>query len=236
MNGEEQSIILQKNLDKVEERIASSCLKVARKRTEVTLVGVTKTVDSPIAKLLMEKGIDHLGESRPQELWNKASHISNAKWHFIGHMQRNKIDKTLPLIHLFHSVDSLRLLQALEAECEKQKLKLDFLLEVNISGEQNKQGFDPSEVPGLVNLLNTLRHLQCQGLMGMAAYAAEKESCRPAFQLLRNTRDKLSDLLGKKLPELSMGMSNDFEIAIEEGATLIRLGSILWEGLDQKSE
>ena len=236
MNREEQSIILQKNLDKVEERIASSCLKVARKRNEVTLIGVTKTVDPLLAKLLMEKGIDHLGESRPQELWNKASHLPNAKWHFIGHMQRNKIDKTLPLIHLFHSVDSVRLLQALEGECEKQNQTLNFLLEVNISGEENKQGFDPSEVLGLVNQLTTLKHLQCQGLMGMAAYAAEKESCRPAFQLLRNTRDKLSDLLGKKLPELSMGMSNDFEIAIEEGATLIRLGSILWEGLEQKSE
>jgi PLP dependent protein len=234
MNGEEQSTILQKNLDKVEERIASSCLKVARKRNEVTLVGVSKTVDSSLAKLLMEKGIDHLGESRPQELWNKASHLPNAKWHFIGHMQRNKIDKTLPLIHLFHSVDSLRLLQALDSECQKQNLKLDFLLEVNISGEENKQGFDPSSVLGLASELMALKHLQCQGLMGMAAYAEEKESCRPAFQLLRNTRDKLSDLLGKKLPELSMGMSNDFEIAIEEGATLIRLGSILWEGLDQK--
>ena len=234
MNEEEQSTILQKNLDKVEERIASSCLKVARKRNEVTLVGVSKTVDSSLAKLLMEKGIDHLGESRPQELWNKASHLPNAKWHFIGHMQRNKIDKTLPLIHLFHSVDSLRLLQALDSECQKQNLKLDFLLEVNISGEENKQGFDPSSVLGLASELMALKHLQCQGLMGMAAYAEEKESCRPAFQLLRNTRDKLSDLLGKKLPELSMGMSNDFEIAIEEGATLIRLGSILWEGLDQK--
>ena len=234
MNGEEQSTILQKNLDKVEERIASSCLKVARKRNEVTLVGVSKTVDSSLAKLLMEKGIDHLGESRPQELWNKASHLPNAKWHFIGHMQRNKIDKTLPLIHLFHSVDSLRLLQALDSECQKQNLKLDFLLEVNISGEENKQGFDPSSVLGLASELMALKHLRCQGLMGMAAYAEEKESCRPAFQLLRNTRDKLSDLLGKKLPELSMGMSNDFEIAIEEGATLIRLGSILWEGLDQK--
>ena len=232
MNGDEQSIILQKNLDKVEERIASSCLKVARKRTEVTLVGVTKTVDPPLAKLLMEKGIDHLGESRPQELWNKASHLPNAKWHFIGHMQRNKIDKTLPLIHLFHSVDSLRLLQALEDECKKQNQTLNFLLEVNISGEENKQGFDPSSVLGLASQLMALKHLQCQGLMGMAAYAEEKESCRPAFQLLRNIRDKLSDLLGKKLPELSMGMSNDFEIAIEEGATLIRLGSILWEGLE----
>ena len=139
MNEEEQSTILQKNLDKVEERIASYCLKVARKRNEVTLVGVSKTVDSPLAKLLMEKGIDHLGESRPQELWNKASHLPNAKWHFIGHMQRNKIDKTLPLIHLFHSVDSLRLLQALEDECKKQNQTLNFLLEVNISGEENKQ-------------------------------------------------------------------------------------------------
>lgn len=234
MNSEEQAVILQKNLDKVEERIASSCEKVARKRNEVTLVGVSKTVDSSLAKLLMEKGIPHLGESRPQELWNKASHLPNAHWHFIGHMQRNKIDKTLPLIHLFHSVDSLRLLQALEGECEKQNLKLDFLLEVNISGEENKQGFDPALVLGLVNQINPLKHLQCQGLMGMAAYTLEKEKCRPAFQLLRKTRDELSDLLGRKLPELSMGMSNDFEIAIEEGATLIRLGSILWEGLEQK--
>ena len=234
MNSEEQAAILQKNLDKVEERIASSCEKVARKRNEVTLVGVSKTVDSSLAKLLMEKGIAHLGESRPQELWNKASHLPNAHWHFIGHMQRNKIDKTLPLIHLFHSVDSLRLLQALEGECQKQNLKLDFLLEVNISGEENKQGFDPSSVLGLASELMALKHLQCQGLMGMAAYALEKEKCRPAFQLLRNTRDELSDLLGRKLPELSMGMSNDFEIAIEEGATLIRLGSILWEGLEQK--
>lgn len=234
MNSEEQAAILQKNLDKVEERIASSCEKVARKRNEVTLVGVSKTVDSSLAKLLMEKGITHLGESRPQELWNKASHLLNAHWHFIGHMQRNKIDKTLPLIHLFHSVDSLRLLQALEGECQKQNLKLDFLLEVNISGEEKKQGFDPSLVPGLASELMALKHLQCQGLMGMAAYALEKEKCRPAFQLLRKTRDELSDLLGRKLPELSMGMSNDFEIAIEEGATLIRLGSILWEGLEQK--
>ena len=234
MNSEEQAAILQKNLDKVEERIASSCEKVARKRNEVTLVGVSKTVDSSLAKLLMEKGIAHLGESRPQELWNKASHLPNAHWHFIGHMQRNKIDKTLPLIHLFHSVDSLRLLQALEGECQKQNLKLDFLLEVNISGEENKQGFDPSSVLGLASELMALKHLQCQGLMGMAAYALEKEKCRPAFELLRNTRDELSDLLGRKLPELSMGMSNDFEIAIEEGATLIRLGSILWEGLEQK--
>ena len=234
MNSEEQAAILQKNLDKVEERIASSCEKVARKRNEVTLVGVSKTVDSSLAKLLMEKGIAHLGESRPQELWNKASHLPNAHWHFIGHMQRNKIDKTLPLIHLFHSVDSLRLLQALDSECQKQNLKLDFLLEVNISGEENKQGFDPSSVLGLASELMALKHLQCQGLMGMAAYALEKEKCRPAFQLLRKTRDELSDLLGRKLPELSMGMSNDFEIAIEEGATLIRLGSILWEGLEQK--
>ena len=234
MNSEEQAAILQKNLDKVEERIASSCEKVARKRNEVTLVGVSKTVDSSLAKLLMEKGIAHLGESRPQELWNKASHLPNAHWHFIGHMQRNKIDKTLPLIHLFHSVDNLRLLQALDSECQKQNLKLDFLLEVNISGEENKQGFDPASVLGLANQLTTLKHLQCQGLMGMAAYALEKEKCRPAFQLLRKTRDELSDLLGRKLPELSMGMSNDFEIAIEEGATLIRLGSILWEGLEQK--
>jgi len=234
MNGEKQSIILQKNLDNVEKRIAISCMKVARKRADITLVGVTKTVDPLLAKLLMEKGIDHLGESRPQELWNKALHLPNAKWHFIGHMQRNKIDKTLPLVHLFHSVDSLRLLQALEEECKKQNQTLNFLLEVNISGEENKQGFEPAELLGMASQLTTLKHMQCQGLMGMAAYAMEKEKCRPAFQLLRSTRDKLSELLGKNLPELSMGMSNDFEIAIEEGATLIRLGGILWEGLEQK--
>ncbi|MFM7097935.1 MAG: YggS family pyridoxal phosphate-dependent enzyme [Gemmataceae bacterium] len=234
MNREDQASILRKNLDKVEERILSSCLKAARKRSEVTLVGVTKTVDSALASLLLENGITNLGESRPQELWEKAAHIPTAHWHFIGHMQRNKIDKTLPLVHLFHSVDSMRLLEALEECCLKLNKPLDFLLEVNISGEENKQGFKPAEIPALAPLLNSLRQLRCKGLMGMAENFDDRELCRPAFKLLKNTRDNLSTLLGTPLPELSMGMSNDFEIAIEEGATLIRLGSILWEGLQQK--
>ncbi len=231
MNGLPAESILQKNLAIIQERIVTSCDKAQRKRSEVTLVGVTKTVDSATAALLLDKDINDLGESRPQELWSKASSISNVRWHFIGHLQRNKIEKTLPLCFLFHSVDSIRLLEALEAEASKQNRPLNFLLEVNISGEENKQGFDPLEVPNLVSHLTKLKYLQCQGLMGMAAYESEKEKCRAAFVLLRQTRNKLQESLGQPLPQLSMGMSNDFEIAIEEGATLIRLGSILWEGL-----
>lgn len=228
MNPRDQ---LQVNLEAIEQRIAAACERAGRKRTEVTLVAVTKMVSPEIAAFLPALGVSNLGESRPQELWRKAETIAKVHWHFIGHLQRNKIERTLPFVHTIHAVDSVRLLQALDAEAREQQRFVPILLEVNASGEASKQGFSLAEVPNLVPILATLSHVQVRGLMTMAALQ-EAEACRPTFAALRALRVQLqSSLPEQRIDQLSMGMSNDFEIAIEEGATFVRLGSVLFEGM-----
>jgi pyridoxal phosphate enzyme (YggS family) len=222
--------LLRERLARVEERLAAACARAGRARRDVTLVAVTKTVPAQIARHLLALGVHDLGENRPQELWRKAEQIAGpVRWHLIGHLQRNKIEKTLPLVQLIHSVDSRRLLSALEAEAERQQCSVGVFLEVNASGEESKQGFAPAEVPPLVPFLTELRQVQVRGLMTMAA-PGEPETARTAFATLR----QLCERLRTEMPSvecLSMGMSNDFEIAVEEGATHVRLGSVLFEGL-----
>jgi pyridoxal phosphate enzyme (YggS family) len=215
----------------VEERLGAACRHAGRARSEVTLVAVTKTVSSEIAALLPGLGVYDLGESRPQELWRKAAVVPSppVRWHFVGHLQRNKIERTLPLVTFIHAVDSLRLLAALEDACGQAARRLPVLLEVNASREASKHGFTPEEVPGLAARLAELRHVHVEGLMTMAAYEEDPQRTRPTFAALRQLRDRLAAELGRPLPHLSMGMSNDFEIAIEEGATLVRLGTVLFE-------
>lgn len=220
---------LRDNLARVEERIANACARANRKRSGVTLVAVTKTVSPDLAKLLPELGVYDLGENRPQELWRKAASITDARWHLIGHLQRNKVEKTLPLVTMIHSVDRERLLLEIERQAQRP---IDVLLEVNASGELSKSGFNPGEVTSVVSILSTLRQVQVRGLMTMAALQTP-EACRPTFILLRELLEKLRAACPKhRLDHLSMGMSNDFEVAIEEGATLIRLGTVLWEGVE----
>jgi pyridoxal phosphate enzyme (YggS family) len=216
----------------VEERLNAACRRAGRERSEVMLVVVTKTVSVEVAALLPGLGVHDLGESRPQELWRKAPLIPGVRWHLIGHLQRNKIERTLPLLERIHSVDSLRLLEALEEECRQNARSLPALLEVNASREESKHGFAPEEVPGLAARLATLQFVRIEGLMTMAAYEDEPERTRPTFRALRDLRDRLAAGLSRPLPHLSMGMSNDFEIAVEEGATLVRLGTVLFEGID----
>jgi pyridoxal phosphate enzyme (YggS family) len=226
--------ILVERIHAVDERIRSACRRAGRDRAGVTLVAVTKSVSVEIAVLLPEVGIVDLGESRPQELWNKATALPDTvRWHLIGHLQRNKVERTLSRVHLIHSVDSVRLLEALEREAANRAQLLDVLLEVNASAEASKHGFPPAEVPHLVGKLRELRHVRVQGLMTMAALEPEPERCRVTFAALRALRDGLRTAVGAAQPltHLSMGMSNDFEIAVEEGATLVRIGSALFEGL-----
>ncbi len=213
------------NLRRVEGRIAAACARAGRERSSVTLVAVTKTVTAEVAALLPELGVLDLGENRPQELWKKAAAIPGVRWHLIGHLQRNKIERTLPLVHAVHSVDSLRLLEALEAHGRP----VDAYLEFNCSGEASKGGFSTADGPSLLGPLARLRHVNVVGLMTMAAPEDDPERCRPAFRLLRRLRDDLSAV--KPMAGLSMGMSNDFEAAIEEGSTAVRLGSVLLEGV-----
>ena len=232
--------MLAARLAAVNERLAAACRRAGRPRSEVTLVAITKTVSVEVAALLPGLGLGDLGESRPQELWRKAAVLlpvsaktpgSPVRWHLVGHLQRNKVERTLPLVACIHSVDSLRLLDALEEECRRSNRALPVLLEVNASGEASKQGFDVTEAPGLVPILSGLKQVRVSGLMTMAALQAP-EACRSTFVALRQLRDKLAKPLAgsHSIVHLSMGMSNDFEIAIEEGATLIRLGTVLFEG------
>jgi pyridoxal phosphate enzyme (YggS family) len=226
--------LLTDRLKAVEERIRAACFRVDRKREEVTLVAVTKSVGTDIAALLPELGQAELGENRPQELWRKAAELPAAiRWHMIGHLQRNKIEKTLPLVCLIHSVDSERLLLALEAEAAKRQTPADVLLEINVSGEESKNGLAPADAPRMISTIQPLRFVRVRGLMTMAAYDEEPERTRPTFAALRTLRDKLRQEWGTalRLDHLSMGMTNDFELAIEEGATLVRIGSALFEGI-----
>jgi PLP dependent protein len=218
-------------------RIAAACARAGRD-PDVTLVAVTKTVSPRVAAVMPELGVLDLGESRPQELWRKAEALKDLpiRWHLIGHLQRNKVEPTLPLVHMIHSIDSLRLARTVAVEGTKCGRQPETLLQVNASREQQKHGFDVDELltvrAGLAQL-----PLNVVGLMGMAAYADDPETARPTFAGLRQFRDRLQrewNSNGFRISHLSMGMSGDFEVAIEEGATLVRVGTTLFEGLENE--
>jgi PLP dependent protein len=246
MTDAELRTVLADRIASVRARIAAACARVGRDPAGVTLVAVTKTVSPRVARLTAELGVLNLGENRPQELWRKAAELTDMpiRWHLVGHLQRNKVERTLPLVHLIHSVDSLRLYEAIAAEAAKRGPCPYVLLQMNVSREEQKHGFDYDELrraetklePTLVgsNPDLFLPVFIC-GLMGMAAYSDDSEQSRPAFQQLRQSRDRLRQdwlIVGPQLEHLSMGMSGDFEVAIEEGATLVRIGTTIFEGLE----
>lgn len=215
----------------VRDRMATACRRAGRDPASVTLVGVTKTATPAVAAVARELGLTDLGENRPQELWKKAAAVPAARWHLIGHLQRNKLDRTVPLVVLVHSADSDRLLDALDAFGRHRGSPVPVLLEINCSREPTKGGFAPEELPRLADRLPILTGLDVRGLMTLAAYSPNPEDARPTFAELRRLRDDLRARTGLPLPELSMGMSGDFEVAIEEGATLVRIGTSLFGGL-----
>ena len=236
MTDEELFARLHFNLARLGSRIVDACRRSGRDpNNSVEVVAVTKTVSPRVVKVFQEIcSIAALGENRPQELWKKAAAIPTARWHLIGHLQRNKIDRTVPLVTLIHSVDSVRLLEALDAFGRSRGSAVPVLLEVNCSREEAKGGFRPDDIPPLSDKLMSLTGVRIDGLMTMAAHHDDPEKCRPTFAELRQLRDRLASDTGLLLPHLSMGMSNDFEIAIEEGATLVRIGTTLFEGLEQE--
>lgn len=223
--------VLTERIAQVQTRIIEACRRAGRDPGGVTLVAVTKTVSPRVAAVAAELGLRDLGESRPQELWKKADKSTSVQWHLIGHLQRNKIDRTVPLVALIHSVDSDRLLEALDAFGRKRGTPVPVLLEVNCSGETSKGGFSPVEALVVGDRAATLTGVTVRGLMTMAAFADDPQQARPTFVTLRELRDSLRKQTGQPLAELSMGMSNDFEVAVEEGATLVRIGTTLFEGL-----
>lgn len=226
---------LKDNLARIRQRIADAAVKSGRRPDAVKLIAVTKYVDSQTVQKLFACGQDVFGESRPQMLWDKVDQLKHlpVEWHLIGHLQRNKVIRTLPACQWIHSVDSLRLLRAIDAASSESKRVTNCLLEVNISGESVKHGFDPNQIGTALQLARELPAVSVRGLMGMASQSHAPASIQAQFATLRALRDELDDGAtgGSPLTELSMGMSSDFEAAIAEGATMVRIGSILFDGI-----
>lgn len=221
------------NYASIRDRVARAAAETGRAADDVSIVGVTKYVGQEEATALARAGCLDLGESRPQSLWDKASAMADAdvRWHMIGHLQRNKIRRTLPCVSLIHSVDSTRLLKAIDAEAQALGEPVHVLLEVNISGDPAKHGFAANDLEPLLPTLTSFEQVRVQGLMTMAALEGGPEVAARNFSDLRELRDRLSTDAPENvsLEQLSMGMSRDFEVAIREGATLVRIGSILFE-------
>lgn len=224
------------NLQRVRDQIADAAQRAGRQPEEITLVGVTKYVDAAAARALFDAGCHDLGESRPQSLWEKAESLAGLpiRWHMIGHLQRNKVKRTLPFVTLVHSGDSLRLLQAVNIEAVALGRVVEVLLEANISGDVSKHGFRPEELRAALPQIAALGNLTIRGLMTMAALEGGPQRARRDFAALRELREKLQKdcPASMQLQDLSMGMSEDFVEAIQEGATIVRIGSALWEGLE----
>jgi len=222
----------QRNLDRVEARIECAAERSGRSRSQISLVAITKYLSSQQTRQVATAGCRQLGESRPQVLWEKHPALTDCEieWHLVGHLQRNKVKRTLPLVHMIHSLDSWRLARAIEREAAATPTAVAVLLEANVSGESNKGGFHLSELEAALAEIKTWPHLQVQGLMCMGGLESDAAELRRQFALLRETRDRLQAASDLPLPHLSMGMSNDFEIAIEEGATIVRIGSALYDG------
>jgi pyridoxal phosphate enzyme (YggS family) len=226
------------NLAAIGERIAAACAQSGRDPASVRLVAVTKYVDVATARAVHEAGCHDLAESRPQALWTKAAGLGDLTpapcWHLVGHLQRNKIRKTLPVLGLLHSLDSVRLLEALEMEAAAAGLSCRALVEVNLTSDSGRTGATAADAARIVAAAAAMPHVEVAGLMGMASVPdGDPSAARREFARLRELRDSLRATVagGAALGELSMGMSGDFEEAILEGATLVRIGSALFAGL-----
>ncbi|MEX2170213.1 MAG: YggS family pyridoxal phosphate-dependent enzyme [Pirellulales bacterium] len=223
------------NLRLVRERIARAAEQAGRSPRDITLVAVTKYVGADEALALAALGCLDLGESRPQELWHKADdqRLAPVHWHLIGHLQRNKVARTVPLVKMIHSIDSERLLAAVDEAAALRSEPVRALLEINTSGETAKHGLTADAARQLVDVLSKYPNVIVQGLMTMAPLEGGVAAAAKSFAALRDLRDQLarSAPAGVHLTELSMGMTSDFEVAIQEGATIVRIGTALWEGV-----
>ncbi len=217
------------NLARVREQIAQAAAKARRAVDEIELVAITKTHPAEKVREAIEAGQNLFGESRVQEARAKIPELpSNLRWHFVGHLQKNKIRHALPLFELIHSVDSLALAEDINRIAEEEGLHPRVLVEVNVAGEGSKCGFSPEKLRDQMEELLALPRLSILGLMTIPPLAEEAEASRKYFVQLRELRDRLQTEFRVDLAQLSMGMTQDFPVAIEEGATLVRVGTAIF--------
>jgi hypothetical protein len=234
---------IRKKLDRVREDIAAACAKAGRDEQEVTIVAVTKAVDFETIKNTLDAGVMELGESRPQQLARRVEELdaylqrrrnelpAPVRWHMVGHVQRNKVRHVLGAAELIHSVDSLRLGEEIDRRAERAETVADILLQVNCSQEQQKHGCAVGAATHLAEMLCSLKHLRLLGLMTMAPLTDDPEEARPAFVRLRELFAEMrhDGIGGDDFRHLSMGMTQDYRVAVEEGATIVRIGTALFE-------
>jgi hypothetical protein len=234
---------IEKNLARIRKNIADACRRSGRPVEDVSMVAVTKTVGLDTIKNLLDLGITDLGESRVRQLATRAAELDaylrrrrNAlprpvRWHMIGHLQRNKVRQALQHAEMVHSVDSLRLAEELEDRAFRESRTIDVFLQVNCSQEDQKYGCAVGAATHLAEMITTLKNLRLIGLMTMAPLTGDRGAIRQTFTRLRELMEEMNrDGIGREtLKHLSMGMSNDYEIAVEEGATVLRIGSALFE-------
>ena len=217
------------NLERIREQIASAAANSGRLADDVELVAITKTHPAEKVREAVEGGQTLFGESRVQEARAKIPELSsNIRWHFVGHLQKNKVRQALPLFEMIHSIDSLALAQDINRIAQEEGLHPRALLEVNVAGEGSKFGFAPDKLREQMEELLALPRLSIEGLMCIPPLATEAEDSRKFFVQVRELRDSLTKEFGVKLPQLSMGMTQDFPIGIEEGATLVRVGTAIF--------
>ncbi len=219
--------IISHRLDEVNGKIANAAAKSGRRADEIELVAVSKTHPPEAIHEALDAGQTLFGESRVQEARAKIPLLpGRARWHFIGHLQKNKIRHALPLFELFHGIDSIELARDLQRIADEAGARPRILLEVNVAGEASKFGFKPETLRTQIEELVALDRLEIEGLMTIAPFAPEPENSRRYFAALRELRDDLKVQIA--LPQLSMGMSGDYAVAVEEGATLVRVGTAIF--------
>ncbi|WP_068774441.1 YggS family pyridoxal phosphate-dependent enzyme [Paenibacillus sp. FJAT-26967] len=221
---------LQARIDEVDRRVEAACRRSGRNSADVRVIAVTKYVSLEATREALDHGLNQVGENRWQDAKEKWEALGQrGEWHFIGHLQTNKVKEVIGKFAYIHSLDRLSLAKELEKEAAKRNITVDCFIQVNVSGEESKYGLPPQELEAFAEQLLSYSHLRIVGLMTMAPLESEAEATRPVFRQLRELRDQLNarEILPYPVPHLSMGMSGDFEVAIEEGATWVRLGSVL---------
>jgi len=220
---------VRENLQLVRERIEKAAQRAGRKPEEIILVAVTKTVEIPRILEAIEAGVTHLGENRVQEAHGKIKEIgARVTWHMIGHLQTNKARQAVELFQLIHSVDSLKLARELSRKAEARKRRVDVLIQINVAGEASKSGFPVEGIEENIREIGMLPGLAVKGLMTIPPLAEDPGQARPYFKKLREISEGLRNIPQVEMKFLSMGMTNDFEIAVEEGANMVRIGTAIF--------
>ncbi len=217
------------NFEKIQQRIRSACGRCDREPNSITLLAVTKGQPPETVRAAADLGLTLFGENKVQEAKAKIPLCpGRLRWHFIGHLQSNKCRDAVELFEMVQSVDSLSLAQEISKRAEQAARTMTVLLEVNVAGEASKFGYQPAQLLADLEKINALPRIEIHGLMAVPPWSAEPEKSRPHFQRLRELKGRAERVLGAPLPHLSMGMSADFEVAIEEGASMVRIGTALF--------